>query len=265
MKSPVIPLRRITRGIGTVAADFLYPPACVRCGAAITSAPDNEQGGVARFCADCHELLRCRIERACLVCGAPVGPYLATPAGCQHCRGDDFAFERVFTLGVYEAELKRACLRIKEPFQDSLAAGLTELLADAWEEVLAAAEVDVIVPVPHHWIERLARRHRPPLTMGRVLARRLKVPCSTHILTKARRTPAQSSLPLSRRRTNLRWAFCTSGGVRLDGTTVLLADDILTTGTTAEHAARALRRAGADRVLVAVLARGIGQSPTHRG
>jgi predicted amidophosphoribosyltransferase len=61
----------------------------------------------------------------------------------------------------------------------------------------------------------------------------------------------------------LRDAFRVVGGTRLTGLTVLLADDVLTTGTTADRAARALQDAGADRVLVAVLARGIGQ-PSSR-
>ncbi len=219
---------------------------------------DGGGGGTPRFCPACFELLCCAVERACLRCGAPVGPYLDTSGGCRHCRKDRFAFDRVFALGVYERELRECCIRVKQPFGEPLTAGLTELLGDAHRDEWAESKIDVVVPVPHYWTERLSRSHLPPVTMARVLSRCLMVPQALHILAKSRRTPAQSSLTPARRRNNLKNAFRIIGGARLDGLTVLLADDILTTGTTADRAARGLKETGAKRVMVAVLARGIG-------
>lgn len=188
-----------------------------------------------------------------------MGPHLQT-WGCQHCRNDRFAFERVVALGVYEGTLQSCCRRAKGPTEGPLAAGLSELLWEAQEAVFTTALIDVVIPVPHHWWERTTRRHLPPVTVGRVLARRLSIPMAPHILAKRRRTSAQSSLPPSRRRRNLHNAFRIAGGARLDGLSVLLTDDILTTGTTADRASRLLTEAGAARILVAVLARGIGQT-----
>lgn len=244
------------------AVAFVYPAVCVRCGVTLVSG-DNGRihalGGQGRFCGQCHEALRCTVEHACLTCGAPVGPHLKA-WGCRHCRKDRFAFEQVIAMGVYERELKQCCLRIKEPSHEPLAAGLTELLWEAHEATLCGAGIDLVVPVPHHWWDRVTRRDLPPVTMARVLARRLSIPVAGHILAKRRRTPAQSSLPPAGRRRNLRDAFRITGGARLDGRTVLLTDDILTTGTTADRAAQLLKQAGAACVVVAVLARGLGQS-----
>jgi predicted amidophosphoribosyltransferase len=242
---------------GRSAVGLVYPPLCVACG---SEQPEHAATFPSRqrLCEKCYEQLRCRIERACLSCGAPVGPHLQGWK-CRHCRKDEFAFEQVVALGVYESALRSACVRAKEAYAGPLTAGLSELLFEAHEATLVGAEIDLIVPVPHHWWDRLTRAHLPPVTMAGVLSRRLSIPVGAHILAKRRRTPAQSSLSPVRRRRNLRGAFSAVRGQPLGGRTVLLTDDILTTGATADEAARVLRRAGAGRVLVAVLARGIGQ------
>ena len=87
----------------------------------------------------------------------------------------------------------------------------------------------------------------------------MQVPVSSHILRKVRWTRPQARLKPSERRSNLRRAFATAGKDSFAGATVLLADDVMTTGTTAHEAARQLRLAGAARVVVAVVARGLGR------
>lgn len=265
------PICDICRRFARDAVDFIYSRSCVRCGEPLPVSEAQTGGSVetyrARFCPSCCESLRFSFEDSCQRCGAPVGPYVNTVGGCRHCRRDRFQFDRVLALGVYQGALAECCRRIKQPGEEALAAGLTELLVDAHAETWDELMIDLIVPVPHHWSERLSRGQMPPETMGAVLARRLKAPVALHILAKSRRKPRQSSLTPARRRVNLRDALRIAGQARLDGLTVLLTDDILTTGTTADRAAQMLKKAGAQRVLVAVLARGLGRSaqkPVHR-
>ena len=78
------------------------------------------------------------------------------------------------------------------------------------------------------------------------------------ILTKVKRTPKQTDLTPTERRKNLRGAFVCRAGIDLSQSSILLVDDVLTTGTTTHRAARALLSAGAQWVDVAVLARGVG-------
>jgi predicted amidophosphoribosyltransferase len=169
------------------------------------------------------------MPQRCARCSAPVGPFLDTSSGCVHCRGDRFAFERVFSLGVYDAQLRSAVLAAKQQGGEVLTAALAELLARREADELQSLKIDLIVPIPHHWTERLLRRHLPPVTMATRLSRLLMATWTPHILAKVRRTRPQSQLEPTDRRNNLRGAFRLIGRARLDGTRVLLVDDVLTT------------------------------------
>lgn len=236
---------------------FLYPQACPFCGdeAGSTAAASSYPS----LCTNCSGRLAERIESACVRCGAPVGPYLETSGGCIHCRGRQFAFETSVCLGVYKDALRLACLASKSSAGVSLAAALGQLLWQRQGETIAQQEFDVVTSIPQHWSRRLVRPQHASETLARVLARSLQVEFDPHILLKVRRTPAQATLPPGKRRTNLKRAFRVPRGARLHGLSILLVDDILTTGTTANEASRALKRAGASRVVVAVVARGLGR------
>ena len=120
--------------------------------------------------------------------------------------------------------------------------------------------IDVVAAIPRFWLQRLVRRHNAAETLASALAGRLGVRFRRSALVKTRKTPDQTELPPTRRRKNLRGAFKVYLPRAVAGRTVLLVDDVLTTGTTANEASKVMRRAGAKRVLVAVLARGIGSA-----
>jgi predicted amidophosphoribosyltransferase len=142
---------------------------------------------------------------------------------------------------------------------EPLAAGLAELLWECEFEALRSAQVDVVVPVPHHWLRRFYHSHNAALSLGSVWASRLQVPLATHILGKRRWTRPQARLTPHERRQNLRRVFQAVPSQGLSGAVVLLADDVMTTGTTAHESAKVLVQAGAARVIVAVVARGLGR------
>lgn len=229
---------------------FIYPPACPGCGRGAV-----ETSG---FCGDCQRGLLSELTDVCRRCGAPVGPHLDTQSGCIHCRQDRFAFEAVYSLGVYSGPLRRACLQGQRQSSGRMLRALADLWCDRWAAPVSDLRCEVIVPVPSHWSTRL--RAAPPAaqTLAEQCARRLRLPCDPSIVRKVRRTAAQASLPPTLRRQNLRGAFRLARGVRLDAPRILLVDDVLTTGATAHGVATVLRSGGAAQVYVAVLARGIG-------
>jgi ComF family protein len=165
----------------------------------------------------------------------------------------------VYCLGAYDDALKTACLRANKSDGQPLAAAIAGLLWERQQHALETAELDLVVAVPRHWTRRLWTEPNAAETLAETLARRLQVEFGRHILAKVRRTPPQSKLRPYRRRSNLRRAFRVRQPDAVKGATVLLVDDILTTGTTANEISRALRKSGAHRVIVAVPARGIGR------
>ena len=237
---------------------FVYPDCCPRCGAEHTTEDRCFSDGPS-FCTTCRADVAPVIGPPCARCGAPVGPHLDTSQGCAHCHRDQFQFETVIRLGVYDGGLRGICLQAKAARGQSLAAAAGELLWEREHSALDGKGIDVVVPVPRHWTDRIRHTPHPNEALAHVLSRRLQVEEGGSILVKTRRTPAQLSLPPSRRRVNVRGAFRVRKSSDVAGRNVLLVDDVLTTGATANEASKALKRAGAQRVVVAVLARGLGQ------
>jgi ComF family protein len=229
--------------------DLVYPPACQLCGEEMVAA--NRIG----VCDQCRPVLLDRAP-ACPRCGLPA-PSLASPI-CLKCQRSAPRFDALIRLGRYAGALREAVLRTKHPRDEPLAIALARLLSETRRSELAALEIDLIVPIPMHWTRRLARGVNSPETMAAVIAGELHRPAPMRTLRRARRTQPQYSLTPTERRRNLRRAFQVRGAKRLAGARVLLVDDILTTGATANSAAATLKRAGASFVAVAVLSRAPG-------
>jgi predicted amidophosphoribosyltransferase len=244
-------LKMLARG----AADFLCPPACQLCGTSLETADGKPADD---FCPGCVDALVRTRGRACLACGANIGPYLDPKEPCAMCHGESFAFERVIRLGVYDDELRRAIMRSKTKSGESLCGALGQLTWQLEREAFLGVGADVVVSVPRHRWRRLLHPHNAAETLAEVWASRLKVPLASPILRKVRRTRPQAQLPPSERRQNLRNAFAAASAA-VAGATVLLADDVMTTGATAHEASKALKAAGAIRVVLAVVARGLGR------
>jgi ComF family protein len=232
-------MRAILQGL----LHLVYPGACHVCDAPLP--PD-----AGPLCDPCrHALASDRPQ--CPRCAAIVGPFAES---CLHCRGDSFPFDTAVSLGPYEGRLREVVLRMKH----SSGEGLAEVVGDFWaassEARLRALGADVVVPVPLHWRRRWRRGYNQSEALARPLAARLGLPFRPRWLRRVRHTPEQKGQTAAEKRDNVRGAF-RGRGAGLAGRAVLLVDDVLTTGSTAAEAARALRRAGAKRVAVAVLAR----------
>jgi ComF family protein len=115
---------------------------------------------------------------------------------------------------------------------------------------------EVIVPVPLHWQRRWSRGFNQSEELARALARELKIPCRPAALRRTRATPLQTTSTIAQRRANVRGAFAARDVKDIAGKTVVLVDDVMTSGATASEAARALRTLKPVRIIVAVLAHG---------
>lgn len=228
---------------------LLYPGVCAGCEDMLPPGPD-------RFCAACRTALAADQLPTCPRCASTVGPFANLEDGCTRCRGEVFHFEKVIRLGPYEGLLRELVLRMKHASGE----GLAEMLGQWWArqagDRLRQVQADVVVPVPLHWRRRWSRGYNQSEILADSLAHALGLPCRPRWLRRTRFTPSQSEQPASTRRENVRNAFAARPHPPMRGRTILLVDDVLTTGSTASEAARALRSAGAGRVAVAVLAHG---------
>lgn len=226
---------------------LIYPTVCARCDTLVPGAADD-------FCPACAHALTADPHFTCPRCTSTVGEHADVSAGCPRCRDERFQFDSASRLGLYDGALRDAILAMKYRPGETLAECVGRLWARHHADRFRALGVRVVIPVPLHWWRRLRRGYNQAETLAAALARWLGVEHRPGWLRRVRPTASQVQLPESDRRTNVRGAFRAARGARLAGQTVLLVDDVLTTGSTASEAARALRQAGAGSIHVAVLA-----------
>ena len=245
-------ITRLAAGVRTClagAGEVLVPQTCGACGARRPA-----EGGL---CGECSlELLTFVALPYCPRCGHTLGPNIPPrEGGCGGCPDPLPRFERVFRLGPYAGCLRRAVRDLKYHRHLAMRKRLTRLLAERVAASLPAGEVfDVVVPIPMHWLRRLARGFDHAGTIASALAARLGVPMGDE-LVRTRNTPPQAHLPRTRRIENVHGAFRVRSEATVRGASILLVDDVTTTGATANEAARTLLRADANRVALAVLAK----------
>lgn len=196
--------------------------------------------------------------RACRRCARPL--HLAAKEGsedCANCRGKRVRFERTYAIGVYAGVLREVVLQMKRSTGESLTLAMGSLLGS---QLLREIEVppDYVVAVPSHWTRRLQREVNCAEVLVESVTRKIGVPAATRLIRCRRNTRKQGTLLPDERLANVRGAYRVSTGYAISGAKVLLVDDVMTTGATANEIAKILRRAGVATVEVAVVARGIG-------
>jgi predicted amidophosphoribosyltransferase len=214
--------------------ELLLPQRCLVC--AIGGAP---------LCAACRARLPPLTPPLCGRCGAPT----AWPvARCRECAGRRLAFASARAALRYDEQVRRLVRAWKEQGQRGLAEDAAAIVA----ERLARPVAGLVTFVPPDPGRRLTRGYHPAQRLAQALARRWQLPCEPR-LERSGGSHRQRGLSLAERRRNVRGAF-RAAAVR---GTIVLVDDVYTSGATADAAASALRAAGARRVEVVTFARAI--------
>ncbi len=245
-------LRRASERLRTALLDFAFPPTCPICRAAV--ADDSES--VVTFCESCRGQLTHTILHACDICGAPVGQYVDSSNGCMECGLGKKHYRRVIRLGLYNGVLRKACIKAKDDHQEPLMASLGRLLVEDQADHFFDPRPDVLIPLPQHWSSRWSSKHNAAEILARVLGKMLQLKVDPNLLGRSRKTkPQKRTESIAARKENQRDSFRVTDDATLKGRRVMLVDDILTTGATANEAAKCLKRAGADVIGIAVIAR----------
>ncbi|MGB9791653.1 MAG: ComF family protein [Thermacetogeniaceae bacterium] len=190
----------------------------------------------------------------CRLCGR-FGKNFGEAGVCQECsaEGQPYAFAR--SVAPYEGSVRYALHAFKFGGRRELAYPLGEVMAALVADLYPYKEFAAVVPVPLHPARAQERRFDQAELLAGVISRCLGVPLAACALRRIRETPSQTTLKRESRLTNLRGAFAAGEDApRLEGKSVLLVDDVYTTGATVRECCDTLKGAGIESVYVVTLA-----------
>ena len=234
---------------------LVFGHGCLLCGQTLSDAA---------ICPDCDSTFQGLVTACCAKCGKPrfepsavesVGPFVGA------CLTEKRHFDHAVSAFLYEGRMRDAILTFKYRKRFRIGGILGKKLARCLPPRLAshpaadqAVKPDVVIPVPLHISRLREREFNQSAILAKHLAEALGLPTQYSLLERVRATEFQSMLSPSKRVENVRNAFKVTSQKAVSGAHVLLVDDIFTHGATANECAKALKKAGAESVVVATLA-----------
>lgn len=214
------------------------------------------------MCRECLAAIAPLSGRFCFVCGERLFSADAGEPVCGECRWERPLFQRALAYGSYDGGLRDLIHLLKYERIQPAAGVLGRMLAEVMAELATGfgTEIPVVVPVPLH-ADKLRERGFNQSELVAAHALKLlreampRLVLMPELLERVRPTLSQTGLTMPQRRENMRGAFRVKRPELFAARSVLLVDDVYTTGTTIAEGSRALRRAGASKVWVATLAR----------
>lgn len=229
------------------ALNLFFPPRCAACGAATPHAHT--------LCPACFDGLHIITAPACACCGFPFEYTVGDGALCGACLDSPPPYARGWAVLRYDAAARPLVTGLKYSDRTHLSPLLGRLMAAHASHILEGA--DALAPVPLHWRRMLARRYNQSLLLAQALSGLTGIPLLPDALRRIRHTPPQASLPRKERLGNVRGAFAVPRrqAAMLEGKTIVLVDDVATTGATLHACCKTLTQAGVREVRVLTLAR----------
>src|ERR1700735_1530551 len=232
--------------LAQAALDTLYPPTCLACRAA------TERHGA--LCPRCWSAMRFIERPYCERLGTPSEHELAQGLISPQAMADPPAFSRARAVARFEDGPARTLVhRLKYSDRAELARPIASWMARAGVDILADA--DLLAPVPLHALRLWRRQFNQAAALATEVSRQTGKPCNLAALRRVKATRSQVGLSRTQRAENVQGAFRIAESAVVRDLNVVLVDDVLTSGATANAASRALLRAGAKRVDVLVFAR----------
>ena len=217
------------------ALGFIFPPKCIFCGKIMPPNADID------ICEGCFGSIPFAEE---IMLRQPVEERMRD--GC----------DEIICICRYEGIIKDSLIRCKFYNKPSYCRTFGRLMAEKAKKVLDAQRFDMIAAIPLHKDRENERGYNQSFLISKELSRRTGIPEMSRLLSRVRRTDSQSLLAKNERLINVKDAFRVNDGGKIKGKTIILIDDIMTTGATLNECGRVLKEAGAEKVAGAVLASG---------
>lgn len=229
---------------------LIFPSDCAVCRTPL------RHEGIPFICQACWATLSLLSGPCCPQCGQPFSSPVALAHSpthtCGACRQHPPAFTKAWSLFAYQSPIKEALALLKYHGKVTLAHPLSQLFI---QHLPVLPPVNVIMPVPLHAQRLREREFNQSALLANPLSQHLGLPLVLGQLIRIRQTVPQTSLTKKERLTNLRRAFSVTQPEKIRGKTILLVDDVMTTGTTIHECAKTLLRAGSGQVYAITLAR----------
>ncbi len=238
--------RRIGEGgkrSGEALLNIVFPRRCPVCGDIVT--PD---GG--RICGGCVGILKYAEEPCCLKCGVPLKD--DADGYCPGCSGRERFFDRGRAAFIYDDVLSLSIYGFKYHGRQEYAAFYADEIIKRLGRFIEAVSPEALVPIPLHKSRYRKRGYNQAELIAERLSRRLGIPCEPGLLIREKNTKPQKDLGEKERQNNLKKAF-KIGRNDVSLSTVMLIDDIYTTGSTMDSAAACLKENGVKGVFFIVL------------
>jgi competence protein ComFC len=247
-------MNTLVRGLGSwldAGIGFFYPNVCQLCGEGRAT---RAEGFV---CGGCQARARFIEPPFCERCGRPYEGEITNRFECGNCAEMETHFHSARSAVEARDEVLEAIHRYKYHRALWFEVFLAGLLIRKADPELGKENWDFIVPIPLHPTKEREREFNQAERLARRLSKASGIPVNTRLLRRVVATRTQTRLTRQERLENVRNAFSLRQGGRLDGRRIVLLDDVFTTGATVSACAKVLRKAGADRVCVWTVARGI--------
>lgn len=228
------------RGFYTSIVDYLMPPSCLSCRSLVWG-----KG----LCSRCWQKCTFILDLHCTKCGR-----LARYQGllCGICIKEPPEYHQAHSLIDFNASSKRLIHDLKYRDRTDLINFFAKLLYAHYRDFILG--VDLIIPVPMHFLRRLIRFYNHANLLALALSVHSNKPIEPFILCKSRFTRTQTTMNKKERKQNLQHSFAILKSDLIKGKNVLLVDDVMTTGSTVNLCAKAIKDAGASSVRVLTIA-----------
>jgi ComF family protein len=249
-------LRSHFRGMCEAFASLVLPAPCRVCTRIL------DTGSPIPFCSACINALTQPLPKPlCGQCGRPIVSAAvaeaASPPLCHLCRAGTYAFDFARSFGAYSPRMSRAILLLKYGNVAPLGKWFARRLVSLVELQPLDFAADAVVPVPLDSGRLRERGYNQAELIAKPFARLLGIPFRSYLLVRTRPRPNQLRLTRRERWKTVRGAYATHKSAQVDKLRVILVDDVFTTGATLDACSRALKGAGAARVVGLTVARAL--------